>query len=55
MELAAAEVLAAYREHTAMLLVGGHEPKRLDAAIDALETELIKVRKPSDGEVAGDR
>lgn len=40
LKMAAAEVLAAYREHQAMLLVAGHEPKQLNAAVDALEHEL---------------
>jgi len=47
---AAAEVIAAYREHQAMLLVGGHEPKRVDAAITALESSLKRARTPEASE-----
>jgi hypothetical protein len=43
---AAAEVIAAYREHVAMLLVGGHEPKRITVAVDALEVALKERRCP---------
>ena len=45
---AAAEVIAAYREHQAMLLVGGHKPKRVDSAVDALATSLDNSRRPQD-------
>lgn len=41
---AAAEVIAAHHEHNAMMLVGGHEPKRLNEAIAALEAAIVKDR-----------
>ena len=49
-EYAAAEVIAAYREHQAMLIVCGHEPKRVDAAINLLEAALKQARTPQAAE-----
>lgn len=42
-----AEVIAAYREHEVMLMVGGHKPDRVRSAIDALEVELKKSLAPT--------
>ena len=47
-EQAAAEVIAAYREHQAFLLVGGHQPKRVDEAVSKLEVALIEARTPEE-------
>lgn len=41
-----AEVIAAYKEHKVFLLIGGHEPKRVDAAVEQLEAALIAARQP---------
>ena len=37
---AIAEAIASYREHQTMLAVGGHEPRRVNAAIDNLSEIL---------------
>jgi hypothetical protein len=47
LRLAAAEVIAAHREHEAMLLVGGHEPKRVDDAVRGLDSALRADRLPT--------
>ena len=45
-EYAAAEVLAAFWEHQAYLMVGGHEPTRVKEATDALANALQRARQP---------
>jgi len=44
-EKEAVEVIAAYKEHQAMLLIGGHSPKRVDAAIADLQESLVNARR----------
>ena len=47
LEHAAAEVIAAFREHEAMLLVGGHTSDRVKSTVDTLEITLRKNRMAS--------
>lgn len=52
LEYAAAEAMAAFWEHEAYLLVGGHSPDRLKKAMDELARSLERLRAPAQGQKA---
>jgi hypothetical protein len=47
-----AEAVAAWHEHDTLMLVGGHESKRLDAAMKRLEEWLRERNNPAIGRAA---